>query len=181
MDETIKTKYIDPKGILSPELYVYVPARPQKFDFLYRPLPIFCTIIHLSVYHFPKESPPILLKFGAFHHILLKIHPIYVICAPSSLMKTHRSLCQISRNSTPEGRHIYLYHVNVRPPPRYIEYRSDDVTKNVFCISAFWMDTMYRWSMMKNIHSPNLVGISSCRPEIWPHEYLISPIKISVN
>ena len=43
------------------------------------------------------------------------------------------------------------------------------------------LDTMYRWSMMKNIHSPNWVGISSCGPEIWPYEYLISPIEISVN
>ena len=43
------------------------------------------------------------------------------------------------------------------------------------------LDTMYRWSMMKNIHSPNWVGIDSWGPEIWPHEYLISPIEISVN
>ena len=44
------------------------------------------------------------------------------------------------------------------------------------------LDTcMYRWSMMKNIHSQNLVGIVSWGPKIWPHEYLISPIEISVN
>ena len=43
------------------------------------------------------------------------------------------------------------------------------------------LDTMYRWSMMKNIHSPNLVGIASWGPKIWLHEYLISPIEISVN
>ena len=43
------------------------------------------------------------------------------------------------------------------------------------------LDTMYGWSMMKNIHSPNLVGIGSWGPEIWPHEYLICPIEISVN
>ena len=34
---------------------------------------------------------------------------------------------------------------------------------------------------MKNIHSPNLVEIGSWGPEIWPHEYLISSIEISVN
>ena len=33
----------------------------------------------------------------------------------------------------------------------------------------------------ENIHSPNLVGIGSWGPQIWPHEYLISPIEISVN
>ena len=32
---------------------------------------------------------------------------------------------------------------------------------------------------MKNIHSPNWVGIGSWGLEIWPHEYLISPIEIS--
>ena len=43
------------------------------------------------------------------------------------------------------------------------------------------LDTMSRWSMIKNIHSPNLVGIGSWGPEIWRHEYLLSPIEISVN
>ena len=43
------------------------------------------------------------------------------------------------------------------------------------------LDTMYRWSMMKNIRSPNWVGFGSWGPEIWPHEYLISPTEISVN
>ena len=33
----------------------------------------------------------------------------------------------------------------------------------------------------ENPHKPNLVGIGSWGPEIWPHEYLISPIEISVN
>ena len=63
----------------------------------------------------------------------------------------------------------------------WIEYRSDDVTKNFFCINFSVLDTMSRWSMMKNIHSPNLVGIGSWGPKIWPHEYLLSPIEISVN
>ena len=34
---------------------------------------------------------------------------------------------------------------------------------------------------MKNLHTPNLVGIGSWGPKIWPHEYKISPIGISVN
>ena len=34
---------------------------------------------------------------------------------------------------------------------------------------------------MKNIHSPNLVGIGPWGPEIWPHEYLISPTETSVK
>ena len=64
-----------------------------------------------------------------------------------------------------------------------IDYRSDDITKNFFfffffCISAFWIPSVEH---DENIHSPNLVGISSWEPEIWPHEYVISPIEISIN
>ena len=50
---------------------------------------------------FSKEKHPILLKLGAVCHNLLKIHPIYVIWAPSSLMKTYRSLRQIWGYSIP--------------------------------------------------------------------------------
>ena len=41
----------------------------------------------------------------------------FVILAPSSLMKTHRWLYQFLRNSTPKGRHIYVYQVGTSPPP----------------------------------------------------------------
>ena len=78
--------------------------------------------------------------------------------------------------------HVKISYLNAMKPlsqERQIEYRSDDVTKNFLDISV--LDTMYRWSTMKNIHSPNWVGIGSWGPKIWPHEYLISPIEISVN
>ena len=54
----------------------------------------FCKPISIP---FSKEKHPILLKLGAFYHNLLKIHPIYVIWAPSSLMKTHRWLLGMRR------------------------------------------------------------------------------------
>ena len=66
---------------------------------------------------FSEEKHPIWIKLGAFYNNLPKIHPIYVIWAPSSLMKTPRSLYQISRKGAPKSRHIYVYHVNVRTPP----------------------------------------------------------------
>ena len=72
---------------------------------------------------FSKEKHPFLNKLGAFYNNLPKIHPIYVIWAPSSLMKTPRSLYQISRKSGPKGRHMYVYHVNVRTPPGPINTR----------------------------------------------------------
>ena len=100
-------------GVLSPKSYVDVPAGPRKSDYLYTSfLPNFPPI---SI-PFSKEKHPILIKLGAFYNNLPKIHPIYVIWAPSSLMKTPRSLYQISRKSAPKGRHIYAYHVNVRTP-----------------------------------------------------------------
>ena len=103
-----------PGGVLSPKSYVDVPAGPRKSDYLYTNfLPNFPPI---SI-PFSKEKHPIWIKLGAFYNNLPKIHPIYVIWAPSSLMKTPRSLYQISRKSAPKGRHIYVYHVNVRTPP----------------------------------------------------------------
>ena len=100
-------------GVLSPKSYVDVPAGPRKSDYLYTNfLPNFPPI---SI-PFSKEKHPIWIKLGAFYNNLPKIHPIYVIWAPSSLMKTPRSLYQISRKGAPKGRHIYVYHVNVRTP-----------------------------------------------------------------
>ena len=107
-------EFIPGGGVLSPKSYVDVPAGPRKSDYLYiNFLPNFPPI---SI-PFSKEKHPILIILGAFYNNLPKIHPIYVIWAPSSLMKTPRSLYQISRKSAPKGRHIYVYHVNVRTPP----------------------------------------------------------------
>ena len=78
-------------------------------------IPFFCSISHPSVYQFGQN-------WVLFYNNLPKIHPIYVIWAPSSLMKTPRSLYQISRKSAPKGRHIYVYHVNVRTPPPGFQY-----------------------------------------------------------
>ena len=68
----------------------------------------FCQISHPSVYHFQKKSTQFWPNWVFFYSNLLKIQPIYVIWAPSSLMKTPRSLYQISRKSAPKGRHIYM-------------------------------------------------------------------------
>ena len=71
-------------GVLSTKLYVDVPAGPWKSDYLYTNfLPNFPPI---SI-PFLKEKHPIWIKLGAFYNNLPKIHPIYVIWAPSSLMK----------------------------------------------------------------------------------------------
>ena len=72
-------------GVLSPKSYVDVPAGPWKSDYLYTNLlPNFPPI---SI-PFSKEKHPIWIKLGVFYNNLPKIHPIYVIWAPPSLMKT---------------------------------------------------------------------------------------------
>ena len=101
-------------GVLSPKSYVDVPAGPRKSDYLYTN---FLTNFPPISIPFSEKKHPIWIKLGAFYNNLPKIHPIYVIWAPSFLMKTPRSLYQISRKGAPKGRHIYVYHVNVRTPP----------------------------------------------------------------
>ena len=81
-------------------------------------IPIFCRISHPSVNRFSKEKHPILTKLGALYNNLPKIHPIYVIWAPSAPINPPPSLYQISRKSALKGRHIYVYHVNMWTPPR---------------------------------------------------------------
>ena len=74
---------LTPVGLLSPKLYVDVPAWSWKSDFLYTNfLP---NSPHISI-QILKEKHPILTKLGAFYNSLPKIHTIYVIWAPSSLM-----------------------------------------------------------------------------------------------
>ena len=66
---------------------------------------------HPSVYTiFDRKVPyPILHKYklGAFYNGSVQIHPFCVIWAPSSLMKTHRSLYQISQKKHPK-RQIHI-------------------------------------------------------------------------
>ena len=69
---------IDPEGVLSSKLYVDVPTGPRKLNFLYRPTNFLHNHPPISI-PFSKERHPLLLKLGAFHHNLLKLHPIYVI------------------------------------------------------------------------------------------------------
>ena len=61
-------------------------------------IPNFVPIYHPSIFQIcTKKNHQIFLKLGAFYHHLLKIHPIYVNCVPSSVTKTLQSLYQIPR------------------------------------------------------------------------------------
>ena len=48
-------------------------------------------------------------------------------------------------------------------------------------LKTFFRFQCFGYHVSVDIHSPNWVGISSWGPEIWPQEYLIRPIEISVN
>ena len=111
--------------------FSYSPGGGGSFTKIVRGCACRTSKIWLSLYQFFAKFPthqyrptiferkaPNLDQIGCFYNNLPKIHPIYVIWAPSFLMKTPRSLYQISRKSAPKGRHIYVYHVNVRTPPR---------------------------------------------------------------
>ena len=83
-------------GVLSPKSYVDVPAGPRKSDFLNTNFLLNFPSINIP---FLKEKHPILIKLGAFYDNLPKIHPIYVIWAPSSLMKTPDRYTEFRENA----------------------------------------------------------------------------------
>ena len=92
-----------------------LPDLENLFDYLYI-LPIFLPNFPPISIPFSKEKHPVWIKLGAFYNSLPKIHPIYVIWAPSSLMKTPRSLYQISRN-VPQKAGTYTYTMSMWEPP----------------------------------------------------------------
>ena len=102
-----------PGGVLSPKSYVDVPAGPRKSDYLYTNfLPNFPPI---SI-PFSKEEHPIWIKLGAFYNNLPKIHPIYVIWAPSSLMKPPDRYTKF-REKVPQKAGTYTYTMSMWDPP----------------------------------------------------------------
>ena len=101
-------------GVLSPKSYVDVPAGPRKSDYLCTNfLPNFPPIN----IPFSKEKHPILIKLGAFYNNLPKIHPIYVIWAPSSLMKTPHRYTKFCKK-VPQKAGTYTYTMSMWGPPR---------------------------------------------------------------
>ena len=62
---------------------------------------------------------------------------------------------------------------------RFLNSIKKQTNKLFFYFSV--LDTMYRWSMMRSIHSSNWVGIGSWGPEVWPRGCLVGPIEVGVN
>ena len=101
-------------GVLSPKSYVDVPAGHRKSNYLYSNfLPNFPPI---SI-PFLKEKHPILIKLGAFYNNLPKIHPIYVIWAPSSLMKPPIAIPNFAKKCPKRQAHVRIPCQCENPPP----------------------------------------------------------------
>ena len=86
-------------------------------------IPIFLPNFSPISIPFSKEKHPILTKLGVFYNNLPKIQPIYVIWAPSSLMKTPRHYTKF-REKAPQKAGTYTYACQYETPPR------DPVMKN---------------------------------------------------
>ena len=67
-----------PEGVLSPKLYVDVPAAPGKFVYLYTNFSHSYPPISIP---FAEGNHPIWLKLSAFYHNLLKRHSTCMIWA----------------------------------------------------------------------------------------------------
>ena len=93
-------------------MWADVPARPTKSD----SIPIFCQISHSSAYQVWKKKNPILTKLDAFYNNLPKIHPIYVIWAPSSLMNTPDRYTKF-REKAPQKAGTYTFTMSMWEPP----------------------------------------------------------------
>ena len=105
------------RGVLSPKLYMHVPAAPGKFWlFLHQ---FFHSITHLSVCHILKEKHPSLHKLVAFYQNLLQIHLIYISWAP--LLQKPNDRCTKFRDKAPQraGTYIYTYTtISMWEPPK---------------------------------------------------------------
>ena len=101
-------------GLLSPKSYVDVPTGPRKSDYLYTNfLPNFPPI---SI-PFSKEKHPIWPNWVLFTIICPQIHPIYVIWAPSSPMKTPPIAIPNFAKKHPKGTYMYTMSMWEPPPP----------------------------------------------------------------
>ena len=121
--------------LLSPKSYVDCLADLENLTFS---IPIFLPNFPPISIPFSKEKHPILTELAAFYNNLPKIHTIYVIWAPSSLMKTSDRYTKFCEKSAPKGRHIYVYRVNVRTPPPGIQQQAVCVFGKVIqCILLF--------------------------------------------
>ena len=114
--------------LLPPKSYVDVPARRRKSDFLHTNfLPNFPPI---SI-PFLQEKHTILTKLGAFYNDLPKIHPIYVIWAPSSLMKPPPHRYTKFHEKSPQKAGTCSYTMSMWEPPGDVSFVQTQKTQSL--------------------------------------------------
>ena len=108
---------------------------------------------------FSKEKHPLLTKLGAFYNNLPKIHPIYVIWAPSSLVNPHRYTK--FREKAPQKAGTYTFTMSMwDPPPGSHQTHAQS------------------WHKPKLWYKP--MRDESCRPNtFWYGELILTLIRIS--
>ena len=94
-------KYTSMRGWFSRKICMWM--CPPDYEILTLAVPICPNLPPVSI-PISYKKHLILLKLGAYYHNLLKVHPVYVNRAPSSVMKTPR--LKNSWNSIPKGRHV---------------------------------------------------------------------------
>ena len=103
-------------GLLSPKSYI---------DFLYTNF----LLDYPPIIPFSIEKHPILPRLGAFYINLLK-YTQFLNLGSFVSDETHRSPYQISRESTPKGRHIYVIYSMWEPPGFWVGW---NIVAN-FCV-----------------------------------------------
>ena len=120
-------------------------------------IPIFFAKFPTHQYTIFERKAPNLIKLGAFYNNLPKIHPIYVIWVPLSLMKTPRSLYQISRKKCPKRQaHVRIPCQCENPPPRACKSSISTVISKQQC---------YKSSMPLSVDSIFLLECHQCHSQ----------------
>ena len=99
-------------------------------------IPIFCKISHPSVYHFRKKSTQFASNWVLFTTIIPNIPNL---CNLGSFVSDENPPIAIPNfaKSAPKGRHIYVYHVNVRTPREFTQLNRNKMFDNFGKIGAF--------------------------------------------
>ena len=111
----------------------------------------------------------------------------FVFCCSLTFLKAYISLYKLPTLRSFCGSRS---HLNFIPPLCKILIQS--ATEGIAKSTEVWRHQIFFFAFqhfhdhisverMKNPHTPNLTWIGSWWHAIWPHEYLISPIEMSVN
>ena len=126
---------------------------PQKLDFLYTNFWPNFPPISLP---FLKEKHPILIKLSAFYNDLPKIPPIYVIWAPSSLIKPLWYTKFSKKAPQKAGTYIHIPCQCETPPPLALLHRL------LSTIKSRWQDYVGKICLISHWNDFCLIPLGKC-------------------